>query len=313
MKYERNWNRMQLQEATALSLGKFDGIHQGHEKLLKSILEKKQQGMASAIFTFDIPPKIISGRQSKVITTNQEKKHLFETAGIDYLMECPFTEEFMHMEAEIFIREIVKRLHVHFIAVGRDFHFGYQRKGDARLLSEYAGTYGYELQVVDKVRYQDREISSTFIRDEIGAGHMELANKLLGHPYFILGEVVQGNKIGRTIGFPTINQLPAEEKLLPPFGAYLSEVHIEDRSVHGITNIGRKPTIHGVSPVGAETFLLDFNENIYGKMIKTDILKFLRPEQKFQDIGALKEQLAQDVVLAEKMHHEHISQKSIIE
>ena len=310
MKYERNWDSLHLDGPTALSLGKFDGIHRGHGVLLELILGKKRQGMQAAVFTFDSPPQTLAGHgQPELITTNQEKQSVFEGYGIDALIECPFTEQFMHMEAEEFIRNLIERLQVRFLAVGSDFRFGWQRKGDCQLLRQCASRYGYALQVEEKLRYKGREISSTFIREELCAGHMELVNELLGYPYFIQGKVLHGNQIGRTIGFPTINLQPSGEKLLPPFGAYVSDIRLDGKCYHGITDIGRKPTIQGISNVGVETYIFDFNENIYGETVRVDILKFLRPEQKFQDVVALKEQLAQDMVLARKIHAEQISQK----
>lgn len=296
MRYEKDFKNLQLTEDTVLSLGKFDGLHRGHELLLDSVFEKAAQGLKAAVFTFDIPPQnMANGAKAQVITTNKERQRLLAQRGIDYLIECPFTEDMMHMEAEQFIMEIVRRLCVKWMVVGTDFRFGYQRRGDYHMLQDYAGRYGYQLRVVQKMQHAGRDISSTYIREEIEQGNLELANELLGYPYFLEGEIVHGNQVGRAMGFPTINMQPSAEKLLPPFGVYLSEVIIDGQRYHGITNIGKKPTIHGAYPAGAETYLYQFHEDVYGKNAKVNLLHFVRPERKFDGIEALKEQLARDI------------------
>ena len=152
MRYEKDFLHLQLTEPTVLSLGKFDGLHRGHELLMESVFEKAQTGLKAAVFTFDIPP-VRMDSMHQVITTNEEKQKLFLERGVDYLIECPFTEEIMHMEAEQFIEEIVRRLCVKWIVVGTDFHFGHNRRGDYHMLQEYAPVYGYQLRVVQKMQY----------------------------------------------------------------------------------------------------------------------------------------------------------------
>ena len=234
MKYIRNTVDFQIEEDTVISLGKFDGIHRGHELLMERLAEKKREGLKAAIFTFDIPPRRnVQHVEAKVLTTNEEKMHIFEEMGIDYLIECPFTEEVMHMEPEDFIRMLVERLHVKCIVAGEDFRFGHNRRGDYRMLQEYAGKLGYEALILKKMKEDARDISSTFVREEIAAGNIEKANHLLGYRYFVKGMVKHGNQIGRTIGIPTINLIPPEEKLLPPFGVYVSEVAIGEERYQG--------------------------------------------------------------------------------
>ena len=153
MKYIRNTTDFYIEENTVLSLGKFDGIHRGHEQLLQYFAKKKDEGLAGAIFTFDIPPRRnVQNVEAKVLTTNEEKRHMFEQLGIDYVVECPFTQEIMCMEPEDFIAKIVRQLHVKCMVVGEDFHFGHNRRGDYHMLRQYAGKYGYEVIVVDKRR-----------------------------------------------------------------------------------------------------------------------------------------------------------------
>ena len=219
MEYIKGRLDFHVAEPTVLSIGKFDGLHRGHELLMDYVFQKKKEGMKAVIFTFDVPPKkSLEQDAARVLTTNEEKMHLFEQIGIDYLIECPFTEEIMHMPAEEFLKKIVEQLSIRCIVAGTDCSFGYQRRGDYRMLQKYAPEYHYEAQIVDKMQYEGRDISSTFIREEIAAGNMEKAELLLGYAYFVQGTVVHGNQIGRTIGIPTINLLPPQEKLLPPFG-----------------------------------------------------------------------------------------------
>lgn len=296
MKYIRNTTDFYIEENTVISLGKFDGIHRGHEKLLEYFSEKKAEGLYGAIFTFDIPPrKNVQHVEAKVLTTNEEKMHIFEQFGIDYLVECPFTPEIMCMEAEDFIAKIVRQLHVKCLVVGEDFHFGHNRRGDYHMLKEYAGQYGYEVIVVEKIKEEERDISSTFVREEIAAGNIERANHLLGYRYFVTGMVKHGNQIGRTIGIPTINQLPPEEKLLPPNGVYVTEVYIGGHKYRGITNVGCKPTIEGKNPIGVETHLLDFAGDAYDTLVTVEFLSRVRGERRFASIEELKEQMQNDI------------------
>ncbi len=294
MRYEKDFLHLQLTEPTVLSLGKFDGLHRGHELLMESVFEKAQTGLKAAVFTFDIPP-VRMDSMHQVITTNEEKQKLFLERGVDYLIECPFTEEIMHMEAEQFIEEIVRRICVKWIVVGTDFHFGHNRRGDYHMLQEYAPVYGYQLRVVQKMQYQGRDISSTYIREALLKGSIEFANELLGYPYFIRGKIIHGNQIGRTIGFPTININPPPQKLLPPYGVYVSRIRLDGKRYGGITNIGKKPTIRGDYPAGAETYIYDFHGDVYEKTARVELLHFERPEMRFAGIGELRAQLEKDL------------------
>lgn len=296
MKYISNTTDFYIEEETVISLGKFDGIHRGHELLMEHLVMKKEEGLAAVIFTFDIPPrKNVSGTDAKVLTTNQEKRHIFESLGMDYLVECPFTADIMCMEAEDFIEKIVRQLHVKCVVVGADFHFGHNRRGDYRMLQKFSKLLGYEVVVVEKIMEDARDISSTFVREEIIKGNIEKANHLLGYRYFVTDVVKHGNQIGRTIGIPTINQVPPKDKLLPPNGVYITEVFIDDNRYRGITNVGCKPTIEGENPIGVETHLLEFKEDVYDKLVTVEFLSRVREERKFTSIDALKEQMQNDI------------------
>lgn len=308
MKYISNTTDFYIEENTVISLGKFDGIHRGHELLLEHFAAGKARGLSKVIFTFDIPPrKSVDRVNIKVLTTNEEKMHVFERIGIDYLVECPFTEEIMCMEAEDFIEKIVCQLHVKRMVVGEDFRFGHNRRGDYRMLQKNQDKYGYEVEVVEKIKEDGRDISSTFVREEIAKGHIEKANQLLGYHYFVTGMVKHGNQIGRTIGIPTINQLPPEEKLLPPNGVYITEVFIDEKKYRGITNVGCKPTIEGKNPIGVETHLLDFKEDVYDKIVTVEFLSRIREERKFPSVDALKEQMQSDIAFGRAYFNRNIT------
>ena len=296
MKYIKNTTDFLIEEPTVISLGKFDGIHRGHELLLEQLLKKKKEGLATVIFTFDIPPKKkLEEEDVKVLTTNEEKMHMFDTFGIDYLIECPFTQEVMSMEPEDFIRMLVSKLSVKCIVAGEDFCFGHNRRGNYKMLQRYAELLSYEAIILPKMKEDARDISSTYVREEIAAGRIEKANKLLGYSYFVSGIVEHGNRLGRTIGFPTINIIPPANKLLPDFGVYITKVTIDGESYQGVTNVGCKPTIEGKNPIGIETYILDFNQDVYGKNACVTFLKKIRNECKFPNIEALSEQMRIDV------------------
>lgn len=287
-----------IEEPAVVTIGKFDGRHKGHQKLLGRMLEfKRQKGYQTAVFTFDTAPMArISGESQKVITTNQERRNNMAKMGIDCLVEYPFTSDVIHLSAEAFVKEIlIGKMNAKAIVVGTDCGFGYQRSGNAQVLSRLSSKYGYELEVVVKEQDERRDISSTYIKEELAKGHMEKAARLLGEPYAIHGIVVHGNHVGGPVlGFPTVNILPPKEKFLPPFGVYVSKVTTEDGVYGGITNIGRKPTMEQDSPVGVETYLFGLDKDLYGQNIEVQLLNFERPEQKFDSLEALREQLERD-------------------
>lgn len=288
MKWIRGISEFTVGEPTAVSLGKFDGLHRGHQLLLDRIGEKQRQGFASVVFAFDF------GKRAALMLP-EERRRMLKERGVDYLLECPFVPEISHMEPEDFVREVlVRRLHAGYLAVGMDFRFGYGRKGDYRLLEQLGETWGFVVDVVEKARDFGREISSTFIRQELEEGRMERVNALLGYPYSITGEVVYGRQIGRTIGMPTANLRPQAEKLLPPNGVYATKTQIDGEIYEGITNVGYKPTVGGEQKMGVETCLFDLEMDLYGKEISVQFFAYERPERKFASIEELREQILAD-------------------
>lgn len=299
MEYIRGTTEFQIAEPVALSLGKFDGLHTGHQLLMEEMRKMRSLGYRTAALTFDIPPKKLLGQEmGSVLTTNREKEYEFARNGIDYFIECPFTEEIRSMEPEAFLRLLAERMRMAYVVAGRDFRFGCDRQGDCQTLERLGPKYGFEAVIVEKKQYQGQDVSSTCIREQIQKGDMELANFLLGHAYFLLGEVVYGRQLGRKLGIPTVNLLPPPEKLLPPFGVYVSRVVVDGKCYGGISNVGRKPTVEtgGPNPVGVETHIFDFSGNLYGREIEVQFLHHLRGERKFESVEAMAVEIRRNIL-----------------
>ncbi|MCD2491604.1 bifunctional riboflavin kinase/FAD synthetase [Lacrimispora sp. NSJ-141] len=282
---------------SAVTLGKFDGIHRGHQKLINELFLAREQGLQAVVFTFLRPPKsLVDGGTQPVLLTNREKRAHMEKLGVELMIEYPFTEEVHHMEPEYFVEKILAGgLKARKIITGPDFCFGYKRRGNVELLKELAPRYGYEVEVMDKAVTEDGQIiSSTLIRRELLMGNVEQANELLGYPYTVTGEVVHGNHLGRTFGMPTINQIPVEDKLLPPNGVYVSKVEIDGLVYQSVSNVGYKPTIAGKYPKGVETYIFGFDKDVYGRILDVQLFHYLRKEEKFSSVAALKAQLQRD-------------------
>lgn len=306
MQYITGTREFQLENPTAVTLGKFDGLHRGHQKLLQEVFRFKEKGFRPAVFTFETTPNtLMKGKLQTMITTNAERRENLERAGVEYLVEYPFNQETAHMDPEEFVAKIlVGQMNARAIVTGPDNRFGYQRRGDAELLKTLSLTYGYEVVVVEKALDGSREISSTYIREALAAGQIEKANELLGYPYMIHGEVVHGKHLGTALGFPTVNIMPHRQKHLPAFGVYLSQTVIDGVRYNSMTNIGRKPTIEGEHPAGVETYIYDLDQDLYGKWIEVRLLSFLRPEMKFNGIEELKRQVLSDKENGRRLHEE---------
>ena len=297
MKIISNTTNFQLEQGTAVAIGKFDGVHIGHRKLLDEILKRKEKGLLACVFTFDPPPEVLFGiSDGKALSSLEEKRSLFEKMGVDVLVEFPMTRETAGMAPEDFVTDVLLgRLNMQFIAAGTDLSFGSHGAGNVTLLEHMATQYGFETKVIDKVYLNGVEVSSSYIRGLVKEGNMEAVRECMGIPFFFKGEVVHGNHIGTGIGFPTVNLVPAGDKLLPPNGVYYSRTLVDGREYTSITNIGRKPTVGDKEGMGVETYLYDFDRDIYGKEIEVFLLSFRRPEKKFDGLEQLKEQLRLDV------------------
>lgn len=282
---------------SAVAIGKFDGIHLGHQKLLEKITEQKKNGLLAVVFTFSPAPEaFFSGKETKGLMSIEEKRAAFKKAGIDILIEFPLNKETAATEPERFVEEyLVSKLQAAFIAAGTDLSFGKKGAGDAALLKRMAKSSGYRVELIEKVSVAGEEVSSTIVREAVEKGDMEKAQALLGVPYSIKGIVSHGRKLGRKMGMPTLNLLPAEEKLLPPNGVYYSRVLLAGKRYPGISNVGYKPTVSDTCVMGVETYLYAFGEDAYGREITVELLGFKRPEMKFEGTEALKEQVQRDI------------------
>ncbi|MDF2608828.1 MAG: hypothetical protein K0R92_302 [Lachnospiraceae bacterium] len=282
---------------SVVTLGKFDGIHRGHQLLLNKVLEQKELGFQSVMFTFAYhPSNLFSDKEIEQIYTEEEKKYLLEKSGLDVLISYPFTEETASMEPEDFIKKVlIDKVDAKKIVVGTDFRFGHKRRGDVALLQEMANECGYELIVFDKIKLEDRVVSSSYIRSEIAKGHIENANKLLGNPLTVIGVVQHGRKIGRTLGFPTTNLITPANKLLPPNGVYASKTTINGVSHPGVTNIGFNPTVGKTPERRVETYIFDYEADLYGATIEVSLYAYARAEVKFDSVEDLKNQMKKDI------------------
>ncbi len=229
--------------------------------------------------------------------TAAEQKSLIAEMGISNLVNCPFVPEITGMLPEEFVREVlIGKLHASHVVVGTDFRFGYKRSGDTGVLRDLQHRYGFSLDVIEKERYMDREISSTYVREALSSGDMELVRALLGRSYTVEGTVVRGRHMGTGMGMPTANLVPPEEKMLPPNGVYFSETLMDGEKYRSVTNIGYKPTI-GETFKGVETYMFGINtkDELYGREIRVSLLHYLRPEIRFDSIDDLKQQIRTDI------------------
>ena len=296
--------QFRIEEPTAVAIGKFDGLHQGHRKLLNEIIAQKEDGLKAAVFTFDPSPEIFFGMNpSRELSTNSEKRQLFEEIGIDILVEFPFNKETAAISPENFVIDILRgRMNAAFVAAGTDLSFGAMGKGNFELMSSLARHRGFEARKIDKIERNRKIISSTLIRELVEKGEMEEAAACLGEPYRITGKIVHGKALGRRIGIPTLNQIPPADKLLPPFGVYYSEVKADGRVFKGMTNIGIKPTVTDEHRTTVETYLYHFSGDLYGEYADVKLLTFRRPEKRFADIKELQRTMQEDIRAGEIYH-----------
>lgn len=287
-------------EATAITIGTFDGVHKGHQKILCRLQEvKKQTHLKSLLFTFHPHPRKIiqSHPQSiKILSTKEEKIQLLQPFDIDYLVFCPFTKEFANIPPQDFVRYLCEKLKMKYIIIGYDHKFGKDRQGNIHTFIEMKNQYQYEVEQIPAETIDEINISSTQIRKYLMDGQIEMANHLLGYTYFISGKVIEGKKLGQKIGIPTANiQIDDADKLIPHNGVYCTTVKINNQTYQGVMNIGTNPTTDHDGHQKLEVHIFHFNQNIYHQNIQVSFLKRIRDEKKFESIDTMKSQIMKDI------------------
>ena len=283
-----------IQQPTAIALGLFDGVHRGHQAVIRQAVEGNQ-GLMPVVLSFHTRHAIPANKSNfSMIITDRIKQDLLEKLGVRILIEPDFVE-IRDLKAEQFIQLLADQLQLKVIACGYNYHFGKGGKGDVDLLRKLAEPYGIQVKSMPPLLDDGEPISSTRIRQAIAEGNIQQANCLLGYEYCFDFPVVTGAQLGRTIGLPTINQVFRSEFLIPKFGVYASYLYIGHKKYYGVTNVGVKPTVHNTSFPLAETHIIGFEGDLYGKNIKVHLLEYLRPEQKFSGIPELKAAIQENV------------------
>jgi riboflavin kinase/FMN adenylyltransferase len=286
-----------------VTTGTFDGVHCGHMELLNRIksLAKKHDG-ETVVVSFNPHPRTVihPDVEIKLLHTIEEKIARLDKAGIDHFVIIPFTKEFSRITSSSFVRDVlIRQLHTKLLVIGYDHQFGRNREGSVSDLEDYAITYGFEIEQIEAQTFEDISISSTKIRKALGEGDFEIANKYLGYDFMLTGTVVHGNKLGKTIGYPTANvDVNNENKLIPANGVYAVEVEIQGQLYGGMLNIGSKPTVSSKNVQTIEVHVFNFSKDIYGEVVKVNLKKRIRSERKFEHVQALTTQLGDDKLRA---------------
>ena len=287
---------MTTQKFRTVVLGNFDGLHQGHQQLIalgRKIADEHEEELA--VFTFHPQMQQVFDAGFCYLLTEEQKLQRFQQLGVDVIETVPFEPQISGLSPEEFVRRIlVDKLQARHVVVGFNYSFGYRGAGNPSLLQQLGAAYGITITVMEPCYVQGELVSSTAIRSYLRSGNVEKANALLGYAYGIEGPVLQGNQIGRTIGFPTANIAPAERLLLPANGVYAARTYVDGKVYPGILNVGLRPTIAHSVGINIEVHLFDFDEDSYGKVIRTEFHYFLRQEVKFASLDALKAQLEKD-------------------
>ena len=294
-------DKFRIEEATAVTLGNFDGVHLGHQKLIGTVKEYAGRlSCKSLVFSFSPHPVLFFGNDFKCIFTEKEKEFVMKRMGVDYLVQYPFTADFARLTPEEFVELLCEKTNCKVLVVGEDYGFGKNRSGNYQTLKKICEKKGIEAIEIPVVNYGDERVSSTRIRGLLGEGDIEEVSAMLDKPYFIMDEVVEGKKRGRIMDYPTINLTPGDNKLLPKDGVYLSRIACEGKLMTAITNVGVKPTF-GEKNRTVETHVFGLDESIYGKTVRVCFYKRLRDEIKFENIDMLKAQLSRDKEAALKL------------
>ena len=292
------------QQPTVLTIGTFDGVHLGHQKIVERVVTTaRQEGLLATVFTFFPHPRMVVQHDKglKLIHTLEEKKQLLQQLGVDLLIVQPFNEAFAQLTAEEFVSTIlVQHLNVKKVIIGYDHRFGRNRTANIDDMRLFGEKYGFAVEEISVQEVDEVSVSSTKIREALNKGDVTTAEHYLGTPYSLTGTVVHGLKLGRTLGYPTANiQVTEDYKLIPKDGVYAVYSYIAGRKVYGMMSIGKNPTIEGKG-ASIEVYFFDFNGNLYDQKLTIEFVQYLREEQKFATIDLLKKQLQDDETAARK-------------
>lgn len=289
--------------ASVVILGNFDGIHLGHRTLLHEADQLAgEMGLRRRVITFSPHPKQAMGQPDFRLIYSEEQKQAImeETQWVDELIMLSFDEKLRTMQPEEFFNEVLlKRYQAKAVVVGYNFRFGVKGSGNTALLQKLCQAHGLECRVVQKLEIVEEDVSSSRIRQLLQEGRVAEANLLLGRPYFVEGRVSYGKQLGRKLSMPTINVLMKEERMAPRKGVYISCTHTQKGTFASISNMGNNPTVGGES-LRMETHILDFSGDLYEQTVRVELLKFVRPEQKFDSVEALQKQVALDIAAAKE-------------
>ena len=294
----QNISNFSTSEKTYVTIGTFDGVHFGHQKIIqKLVLEAKKANRKSVLLTFFPHPRMVLQKDNslELINTIEERIELQKKTGLDYLIIHPFSKAFSRMSALAFVRDLlVNQLNISKLIIGYDHHFGKNREGNIVQLSEYSHVYGFTVEEIPAQDIDDVSISSTKIRNALAKGNLKTANKYLGYPFMLSGKVVNGKQLGGKIGYPTANiNIKEPYKLIPKTGVYIVLSEIQGTNIYGMMNIGSRPTVDGGHQT-IEVHFFDFNANLYQQQLTINLLYFLRDEEKFDSIESLILQLKKD-------------------
>ena len=303
MQIHRGWENLPSFDQVILTIGTYDGVHFGHQQIIKRINSlAKQHNTESVLLTFHPHPRLVlqPNYDLKMITTIDEKVKLLEGYGLDHLVICPFSPAFASIPAELYVKDVlVKHFLPKKIVIGYDHRFGKGRSGNIDLLKALEKDFQYEVEEISKQTIDDLSVSSTKVRNYLLEGDIENANELLVHPFTLAGKVVDGNKVGRTLGFPTANiDIDNPHKLVPPAGVYAITAVVDNIKYNGLLSIGNKPTFGDNFNQFIEAYLLDFDKNIYGYNLQVTLIGKIRNESKFENTAALIKQMKLDVETA---------------
>lgn len=291
-----------LEQGCVLTIGNFDGLHLGHKAVIEKVAEQgKLLGLPVVVIIFEPQPLeyFLEANAPSRLTRLREKVIQFADLPVDQLLILRFNRKFANVDAEDFIEQIlVKKLNVKHLVIGDDFHFGKARRGNFAMLREKGKLFGFKVENTQSYQVQGLRVSSTLIRDALGEGNLKLAAKLLGRSYSICGRVAHGNKLGRTLGFPTAN-IQLLRKNTPINGVFaVTMTGVSDRKLQGVANVGTRPTVDGNAKVILEVHLFDFNKEIYGHYVEVHFKHKIRDEIRFESVAQLTSQIEQDVVEA---------------